>query len=299
MLACSVAISPKAVEKSHSVLKSSTSWQSNALCSSGEMRAETNPSKIHQNVISGWIIVNQQMFPSTESAWMENGIIWCFLVFSWALSFGFLFLIIVCKSKPYHIKINNGCPVTEKPKSHPKLSSSLCPLLLQLQLGGGHKAGSSSWYEGRQNANKAGFNQIESSLLVIHGFKIRLLVLLSEPPAQFNPALHVVKMDDAFFNWITNSKYIEIKKGENTWIKMSDCCSAMGALNKSFWAMRTAAAAQGNMQRIIMSTNVYFPEKTTLRYLRWANGRAYSQSAACLCENVRSVCLTLNYLRLR
>lgn len=78
--------------------------------------------------------------------------------------------------------IDNVIPCDRNALSHRhhKLSSSLCSPLPQLQPGRGHKAGSASSHKGRRNANKAGFNQIESSLLVIHGFKIGILLPHSE-----------------------------------------------------------------------------------------------------------------------
>lgn len=56
-----------AVATSHSMLKSSTPWQSDALRSLGKCVLK----RIHLNIFSGWIIANQQMLLSTESARME------------------------------------------------------------------------------------------------------------------------------------------------------------------------------------------------------------------------------------
>lgn len=64
------AISPIAVTTSHSLVKSSTPWQSDALHPLGKCVLK----RINLNVILGWI-ANQQILPSTESAWMEIDII--------------------------------------------------------------------------------------------------------------------------------------------------------------------------------------------------------------------------------
>lgn len=113
MHVCFTAISPIAVTTCHSMVKSSTPWQSDALHPLGKCVLKL----INLNVILGWI-ANQQILPSTESARMEIDII---LLFSKHCRFCFygVFLFNSLKNKSYHIKINNRCPVTESPRVIP------------------------------------------------------------------------------------------------------------------------------------------------------------------------------------
>lgn len=97
---------------------------------------------------------------------------------------------------------------------HHKLSSSLCPSLPQLQPGRGHKAASTTWHKGRQNVNKPGFTQIESSLLVIHGFKIWILVLYSG-----SVCLFLLCSDWAFLAAAAQVNMKKNKKKKRLWLK--------------------------------------------------------------------------------
>lgn len=81
-------ISPIAIATSHSMVKSSTPWQSNALHPLGKCVLK----QIHINVILDRIIANQQMLPSTESAQMEIDKI---LLFSKHCRFCFLYFFFV------------------------------------------------------------------------------------------------------------------------------------------------------------------------------------------------------------
>lgn len=93
----------------HSMVRSSTPWQSIALHPLGKSMLRW----IHLNVILGWIIANQQMLPSTETAQMEIDKIpkHCRFCLLWV----FVCLFNSSKNKSYHIKINKWMPCDRNP----------------------------------------------------------------------------------------------------------------------------------------------------------------------------------------